>query len=108
MLRLLAGLPVLLLAAAAPAAEPAPGKPVEAPPKVEPGESVQPEVTITESKEKTITEYRIAGQLRAIKVQPKVGKAYYLIDREGSGQFLRFGPDMGPNLEVPRWILLEW
>ncbi|MBI2381709.1 MAG: DUF2782 domain-containing protein [Gammaproteobacteria bacterium] len=91
-----------------PAAEPAAGKSVEAPPKVQPGETIHPEVTITEGKDKTITEYRIAGQIRAIKIQPKGGKPYYLVDREGSGQFQRFGPDMGPNLEVPRWVLMEW
>jgi len=97
----------ILLAGAAQAAEPA-KQPVEAPPKVEPGESIHPEVTITEGKDKTITEYRINGVVRAIKVQPKNAPAYYIVDREGSGQFVRIGPDTGPQLEVPRWVLMTW
>lgn len=108
---MLRGLPFLFLAAAVSAADapkPTP-QPVEPPPKVEPGESVRPEVTITEGKDKTITEYRINGQLRAIKVQPKGGlPPYYLIDRAGSGQFVRLGPEAIPDYEIPRWVLLEW
>lgn len=92
-------------AADAPKAAP---KPVEPPPKVEPGESIRPEVTITEGKDRTITEYRINGVIRAIKVQPKKGPAYYLVDREGTGEFQRFGPDTGPHMEVPKWVLYTW
>jgi Protein of unknown function (DUF2782) len=33
-----------------------------------------------------ITEYRVAGQLRVVKVQPKRGPAYYLQDRNGDGR----------------------
>ncbi len=84
-------------------------KPVEKPPKVKPGNVPQPEITITESKEKIVKEYRINGTLRAIKVIPKNGfPPYLLIDREGSGQFVKIGPDTGPELQVPQWILFEW
>ncbi|MEQ1513803.1 MAG: DUF2782 domain-containing protein [Lysobacteraceae bacterium] len=33
-----------------------------------------------------ITEYRVAGQLRVVKVKPKRGPAYYLQDRNGDGR----------------------
>jgi outer membrane biogenesis lipoprotein LolB len=33
-----------------------------------------------------ITEYRVAGQLRVVKVQPERGPAYYLQDRNGDGR----------------------
>ena len=33
-----------------------------------------------------VTEYRVAGQLRVVKVQPKRGPAYYLQDRNGDGR----------------------
>lgn len=33
-----------------------------------------------------ITEYRVAGQLRVVKVQPKRGPAFYLYDRNGDGR----------------------
>jgi len=84
-------------------------EPVEKPPKVKPGNVPQPEITITESKDKIFKEYHINGQLRAIKVIPKNGlPPYFLIDHEGSGKFIRMGPDMGSDQQVPRWILFEW
>ncbi|RMH45182.1 MAG: DUF2782 domain-containing protein [Gammaproteobacteria bacterium] len=84
-------------------------KPVEPRPKVQQGEVPKPVVTIRQTKEATITEYRINGVLRAIKYVPKNGgKPYYLIDREGNGEFVRFGPDMGPQVQVPQWIVLTW
>ncbi len=84
-------------------------KPVEKPPKVKPGNVTQPEITITENKDKVIKEYYIDGNLRAIKVIPKNGfPPYYLIDKEGNGEFVQLGPDMGPEVQVPQWILFEW
>ena len=84
-------------------------KPVEEAPKVKPGYVPRSEITITESKDKTIKEYHISGKLRAIKVTPKNGfPVYYLVDREGSGEFVKMGPDMGPELQIPQWILFEW
>ena len=84
-------------------------KPVEKAPKVKPGYVPRPEITITEGKDKLVKEYHIDGKLRAIKVTPKNGfPAYYLIDREGTGEFVKLGPDIGPNQRIPQWILFEW
>jgi len=84
-------------------------KPVQKAPKVKQGNVIQPEITITEGKDKTVKEYHINGQLRAIKVMPKNGfPHYFLIDHKGNGEFVKMGPDMGPELEVPQWILFEW
>ena len=33
-----------------------------------------------------IHEYRVAGQLRMVKVDPANGPTYYLVDRDGDGQ----------------------
>lgn len=43
------------------------------------------QVTRTESNGDRITEYRIAGQLRAVQVVPSRGPAYFLYDRDGDG-----------------------
>lgn len=84
-------------------------KPVQEAPKVERGYVPKAEITIIEGENRLVKEYRINGQLRAIKVTPSNGfPAYYLIDREGTGQFQRIGPDMGENIVVPNWILIEW
>ena len=87
------------------------GKPktVEAAPKVKPGYVPLPEITITEGKDKLIKEYHIDGKLRAIKVTPKNGfPAYFLIDRQGTGEFVKMGPNMGSEQIIPQWILFEW
>ena len=84
-------------------------KPVQAAPKVKPGYVPRAEITIIENKDSVLKEYHIDGKLRAIKVTPKNGMpTYYLIDRKGSGEFIKLGPDMGDQIEVPNWIFFEW
>ncbi|MEN4903940.1 DUF2782 domain-containing protein [Luteimonas sp. TWI1416] len=43
------------------------------------------QVTRTESNGDRITEFRVAGQLRAVQVVPSRGPAYFLYDRDGDG-----------------------
>ncbi len=42
--------------------------------------------TRTEANGDVITEYRVAGQLRMVKVVPLRGPTYYLLDRDGDGK----------------------
>ena len=42
--------------------------------------------TRTESNGDVITEYRVAGMLKMVKVQPFRGPTYYLQDRDGDGK----------------------
>lgn len=84
-------------------------KPVQDAPKVKPGYVPRAEITIVENKDSVLKEYHIGGKLRAIKITPKNGMpSYYLIDRKGTGEFIKLGPDMGDQIEVPNWILFEW
>jgi hypothetical protein len=70
-------------------------------------DSLEPEITIIERSEATIEEYRIRGRMYMIKVTPRLGPAYYLIDDRGDGNFLRYeGLDSG--LQVPRWVIKEF
>lgn len=50
-----------------------------------------------------VTEYRVAGQLRVVKVQPKRGPAYYLQDRNGDGRM-----DGDHNSSPAYYKLFEW
>jgi len=50
-----------------------------------------------------ITEYRVAGQLRAVKVQPKRGPAFYLYDRNGDGRV-----DEDQNISPVYYKLFQW
>ena len=43
------------------------------------------ETTRTEANGDRITEFRVAGQLRAVRVTPSRGVTYYLYDRDGDG-----------------------
>lgn len=63
------------------------------------------ENTRTEANGDVITEYRIAGQLRAVRVQPSRGPVYYLYDRDGDGSI---DNREGDNLPVTYFRLFEW
>ncbi len=69
--------------------------------------NVEPEITIVERTSATFEEYRSHGRLYKIKVIPKVGPPYYLIDEDGNGVWHRYDSwDQG--LKVPRWVILRF
>ena len=47
------------------------------------------EATRTEANGDLVSEYRVQGQLRMVRVQPKNGPIYYLIDSNGDGRLDR-------------------
>lgn len=71
------------------------------------GEVIEPEVKIIKREEGTIYEYRINGQLYMVKVQPVKGPAYYMVDRDGDGEFDARSTDP-TSISVPQWILMRW
>ncbi len=64
-----------------------------------------PDVTIIEGGERTVYEYRQGGQLRIIKVVPKIGPSYYLVPRD---ETRGFGDLENADMLVPRWVLIEF
>ena len=86
--------------------KPTPGKlePLPPPPAMDSGANDEPEVTITKQTEQTVEEYRVGGRLYMIKVVPKVGPPYYLVDDLGDGKFAR-QDRLDSGLRVPRWVL---
>ncbi|MEN8178234.1 MAG: DUF2782 domain-containing protein [Pseudomonadota bacterium] len=82
-------------------------EPPEIPPALVDGEAIEPDVTIIKKEEGTVYEYRINGQLYMVKVQPVVGPPYYLVDRDGDGEFDSRSTEPG-EISVPQWILLRW
>jgi len=76
-----------------------------APPPFDPNEAADaPQVTITKQTEQTVEEFRAKGKLYMIKVTPKHGKPYYLIDDRGDGKFAR-QESLDSGLRVPIWII---
>ena len=59
----------------------------------------------TEANGDVITEYRVAGQLRMVRVQPSRGPAYYLYDRDGDGALDR---DQADDIPQTHWKLFSW
>jgi hypothetical protein len=101
---------VVLLSAATPRAqEPVDTSPPAAPSEQE-QETLQPEVKIIQREDRTVEEYRINGRLYKIKVIPKVGPPYYLVDRNGNGSFetVPGGDGPEPELMIPQWVLIRW
>jgi hypothetical protein len=83
--------------------EPLPPPPAfDAAPDAAPGS--EPEVTITKETEQTVEEYRVGGKLYMIKITPKHGVPYYLVDDRGDGKFVR-QESLDSGLRVPRWII---
>ncbi len=87
--------------------QPLPNAP-QAPDQVRSGETLSPDVRIFRRGKDTVTEYRVHGRLRAIKVQPNVGPAYYLYDVDGDGRLDRRSDRFDPDLLVPHWVIFRW
>lgn len=93
-----------LAVAAPPSARPPDLKPV---PDGAPGPDDAPSVTIKPSGQGRVVEYRANGKLYMIKVTPKAGKPYYLIDQKGDGQFAR-QDSLDSGMRPPMWVIKEF
>lgn len=101
---LLALLVAVALPAAAQNTNPPALAPVPEPPPMPPAyefdPGLEPQVTIIKKENETVEQYRIGGRLYMVKVTPKGGKPYYLIDRYGDGRLT-----VGPRISVPMWVI---
>jgi hypothetical protein len=69
--------------------------------------ALEPQVTIVKTEKESREEFRIKGKLYMVKVTPAVGPAYYLVDRQGDGNFVE--ADIAPNpVKPPMWIIHSW
>ena len=87
--------------------EPLPAVPPP-PPGMEAFDSaLEPQVTIVKSERETKEEFRINGKLYMVKITPAVGPAYYLVDRQGDGQFEQMDSPV-PVTKPPMWVIHSW
>jgi hypothetical protein len=82
---------------------PAPANQASPPAKADESAIPEPEIVITTKGQDRYEEYRIGGRLYMIKVTPKVGKPYYLVDNAGRGEFVR--SEFAPKVSPPMWII---
>lgn len=63
------------------------------------------QVTIVQDKDQLIEIHQIDGRVYGLKVIPKSGKPYFLVDIKGDGKFIQNSSD---RLLVPEWVILSW
>ena len=68
----------------------------------------EPDIVIVPHDQMTLEEYRLGGQLYAIKVTPASGPAYYLVDSDGDGNFDQRSAELNPRLAIPSWVILKF
>jgi hypothetical protein len=67
----------------------------------------EPTVTISTQTDLTVEEFRSNGKLYMIKVTPKIGPPYYLVDDRGDGKFAR-QESLDYGFRPPRWIIKKF
>ena len=70
----------------------------------------EPEPQVTERAEagETIQEYRLKGKLYMMRVTPRNGPPYILMDLKGDGTFTRQENALDNGVRVPQWVLMEF
>jgi len=71
-------------------------------------QDLEPAVTIKDHHNRTVEEYRVNNNLYMVKVKPKVGEPYYLVDQDGSGSMEWSRGSSGLEDNAPRWTLFSW
>ncbi|MFA7096525.1 MAG: DUF2782 domain-containing protein [Gammaproteobacteria bacterium] len=104
-LSLALALPVAAMAADEPPAVP---EPPPLPEPVESGEVLEPEITIIQREQDRVEEFRVRGQLYMVKITPRRGAPYYLIDTDGDGQLETRRSELEPDMLIPNWVLFSW
>jgi len=66
------------------------------------------EVTIEGGKPDIVEELRVNGQLYAIRITPKRGLPYYLVDSDGDGNLETRKNDTDSDLLIPAWVIKKW
>ncbi|WP_114417104.1 DUF2782 domain-containing protein [Marinospirillum perlucidum] len=65
---------------------------------------VDSEIVIRESEDKVIEEFWVAGKLKAIKVTPRRGEPYFLVDPDG----LDLDDQERGSMRLPSWKIFQW
>lgn len=82
--------------------------PPDLPDPLESGRPIEPEVTIIQRDDAMIEEYRLNGRMYMAKITPKIGKPYYLVDKDGDGRMESRMSEIYDDFVVPQWILFSW
>ncbi|HSO07404.1 MAG TPA: DUF2782 domain-containing protein [Pelomicrobium sp.] len=68
----------------------------------------EPDVTIRQYDNRSEEEFRVNNNLYMIRVQPRVGAPYYLVDPNGTGSWEQSRHSLGMDFRPPQWALFRW
>jgi len=71
-------------------------------------EDVQPDIEIRRESNAEYQDYSVNGNTYMVKVNPKHGRPYYLMDSDGNGDFSWRRGNMNTELLVPGWAIASW
>jgi hypothetical protein len=66
------------------------------------------EVIIQDKRPGIVEEKRVNGKLYAIRVTPRKGAPYYLVDSDGDGDLETRRNDTDSDLLIPAWVIKQW
>ena len=78
------------------------------PPVVQADPALEPEVTIRTEGDQTVQEYRSGGKVVMLRVTPRHGRPYVLMDHRGDGTMTRHDNPLDQGVRGPQWTLLEF
>ena len=70
--------------------------------------SLEPEINIQQFDNREVQEYSVNDQVYMIKITPKTGSPYYLVDPDGTGEMEYKRDTLGLEVNPPRWTLFRW
>ncbi|GBE08474.1 hypothetical protein BMS3Bbin11_01054 [bacterium BMS3Bbin11] len=71
-------------------------------------ENLEPEIKIQQFDNREVQEYSINNHVYMIKITPKNGFPYYLVDPNGTGEMEYKRDTVGLEVNPPQWTLFRW
>lgn len=68
----------------------------------------EPQVSIRQYDNRSEEEFRVNNNLYMIRVQPRYGAPYYLVDPNGTGSWEQSRHSLGMDFRPPQWALFRW
>lgn len=69
---------------------------------------IGPTITAQDYHNRRVEEYSVNNNVYMIKVTPKAGSSYYLVDPKGTGQMEWRRNSAGFEVQPPQWALKTW
>jgi hypothetical protein len=68
----------------------------------------EPVITVKKERNHTAEEYWVDNQLRMVKITPRVGASYYIVDPDGDGAMGMRRNSPGMDVAPTQWRVFSW